>query len=232
MLDESDLSRMRNIDRIIREHSNRELVTSALGQSASVDIIEKLSELCLFAHGALLVFPEHVDDVIAVLRLLGYKAGVVVPSVVVKNRLAARYGLDNSAFQLQIVHGSTTAANGEKREVEVFMSITPPISKSIAWEERAFEYETHFAVKVDVKSGHTLTEVADLLCAATDFRKDGGGYNPFEDEANGGTTLMYFIRPAQSEEDKLFRRLEVQCSGDYSHLLPNENDPFDQRKFS
>lgn len=222
-LADNDMSRTRNIDRMVKEFSNQELFIRMLGEKTDAEVSKKLSTLSAFVHGALLVFPDHVDDVVSTLNHLGYEAGEVVPSVVVKARIAQRYGLNTDAFQVHIIHGAKTASNGERREIEVFILTTPSVSESIAWEERTFENETHFAVKVRTEDGYTLTEVSDLIYSETEFRRDGGGYNPFEDIPNGGTTLMYFVRPAQSEEDKFFRRIEVQCAGNYSHLLEASN---------
>lgn len=221
-VDLADAFRIERISRFISTTVPNALTRLLLGPSArSSSAFRQLTTQCQFVHGALLVFPENIEATLEFLHHMGYEIGSVVPSVVVKQRLASRYELDPASLDVWITHGSAVSAEGIQREIELFMIPRSTVPSRVIDRERVSEHESHFAYKANVADEATLRVIAESICADKRFHADGGGYNPHENAARGGTTLMYFAREAESEHDQLFRRLEVQCDGNYSHVLPS-----------
>ncbi|MBW8486586.1 methyltransferase [Actinomadura parmotrematis] len=147
-----------------------------------------------FDHVGLLVFPESVDAALAGLADAGLRAVRTLPSVVVRDRLAERYGLDRPA--VTIAHLDA----GEGRTLELFLATGCP--EEVAEDERAAERERHLAFEAAPGSLGVLAALR-----ADGLAPDGGGFNP--SESDGGRSVFYFRRP----DGGLADRVEVVVPG-------------------
>ncbi|MGH3669489.1 MAG: hypothetical protein ACRDSH_02465, partial [Pseudonocardiaceae bacterium] len=170
-----------------------------------------------FAHYALLVFPESVEGVLHLLRTLEFQPNDVLPSVIVRQRLAHRYGLDPDLVEVWLTHGAITSWDGARGEIEVFMA---PKGRGLSAEmvsaERRFEFEQHFALTVRDPGVAVLEWLRSVLRDTGGFLWDGGGYNPHEDPAGGGRTVLYLAKLVGVDPDARLCRLELKMAGDFS----------------
>lgn len=218
-LDMRDIRRIKQLSEIILTTPMQNVTRLALGELHGKAVINRIVSECDFAHGAILVFPCEVEAALTGLRELGYCPGPIIPSIVVKRRLSERYGLDNEAVEVKIVHGAATAADGTPREIELFMITSPSVQQKIAEDERALEHEKHFAFRVRDAGPRRLQDIAAALLADGDFNWDGGGFNPHERADKGGTTIAYFTSTRDHNGDGPLHRLELQCYGDHSRIF-------------
>ncbi|MEV0584167.1 methyltransferase [Nonomuraea sp. NPDC050310] len=137
-----------------------------------------------FDHAGLLVFPDSVEAALDDLPVLR-----TVPSVVVRERLTTRYGLDG--LDVTIAHVEV----GHGRTLELFLAAG--CSERIADDERFHERETHLAFETPPATLGVLEALR-----ADGHRPDGGGYNPAE-----GRSVFYF-RPEPGAD-----RLEIVTAG-------------------
>lgn len=216
-VDVEDVARIEEVGRLILSVSTHSLLGRILGDRSSTALTNRLAMACDLIHVGLLVFPKSPDDALDLLHSLGYSLGPVVPSVIVKEQISRRYGLDEATLDVRIVHGGRIARDGQRRELELFM-LTPTAGRlvnEIANEERTFERQTHFALRIKEPSVHSLRDVSSMLRVEGALRMEGGGFNPYESADQGGVTVRYFSNPRHDQNDRLFRRLEIQCFGDY-----------------
>ncbi|WP_051163658.1 hypothetical protein [Nocardia brevicatena] len=161
------------------------------------------------AHAAALVFPASIEGLVAELRSRGLAVGEPVPSVVVRDRLGRRYGLDADALDVTLVHVRDHADNTDSPTVELFalpMAAGGELAP-IAARERLGRNESHIALQLDTTDDVIVAEVTSLLVEHGGLLPDGGGYNSFED-----CTALYF-RTFRTDVSIPYRRLELRVHG-------------------
>ena len=176
--------------------------------------LRALLEHCRFSHAALLVFPATAQALRADLAHCGLATDVASrPSVVARDRLAARHGRDAEELDVRILRPPVAGPDGVRRCVEVFALTVPPGSElaSIAEHERARQHEAHLAFEVDQPDPLVLRGLCATLMRHGAV-PDGGGYNPHEDG-----TVFYFTAPAESKAG--YRRVELYAPGEHDDVL-------------
>jgi O-methyltransferase domain len=190
VLDEADARRVRRIVRIARD-----------GQESPYGM--------KFDHVGLLVFPQSVEEALSGLDAEGLPVLRTLPSVVVRERLALRYGLDRP----EVVIAHLDAGGG--RTVELFLSADCPVD--VADDERMRERETHLAFETAANRLGVLEALR-----ADGFLPDGGGFNPAEGDQ--GRSVFYFHKGAEGE------RLEITVPGRASSELSRHLSGADMRR--
>ena len=157
-----DAARLRTTAEFVRDQDTATLLRLLLPGLDDSEL-RSLTGRCRFTHAAVLVFPPDWDTLRADLAA----CDLVVeadpgPSVVVKNRLAARHRRDPAALDVRILRPSVHARGGESRMVEVFVLPVPPASElaEIADAERARQHEAHVAFDVDCADSLLLRGLA------------------------------------------------------------------------
>jgi hypothetical protein len=165
-----------------------------------------IAAYCRFAHTALLVFPPDLQALDAMLAANDLTASSTAPSVVVRQRLAARHGLPADQLPVQIVRASVHAADGTPCEIEVFALVNA--EAEVAAGERDAEHEAHIALATGPIDEVALTGLRAMLTGRGRLRADGGGYNGHED-----STVLYFARTAWRRPG--YQRLELHFAGNH-----------------
>lgn len=192
-------------------------VRSAVVEAVLTAVVPELTERqrsevaahTVVAHAAALVFPASIGGLITELRGLGLAVGEPVPSVVVRDRLGCRYGLDSDALNVTMVHVRDHADNTDSPTVELFAlpMATDGELLRIAARERLERNESHIALQLDTADNVIVAEVTSLLVEHGGLLPDGGGYNSFED-----CTALYF-RTRRTDVPIPYRRLELRVYG-------------------
>ncbi|KOG23918.1 MULTISPECIES: methyltransferase [Streptomyces] len=222
-----DVRRLRATAEFVRDQETSVLLSRVLPGLDGPEL-RAVADRCRFAHAALLVFPADPPGLRAGLAACGLSDDVGSrPSVVVRDRVAARHGLDAADLDVRILRPAVHGPSGERRAVEVFALTVPPASplSALAVHERDHDHEAHLAFDVDRPDPLVLRGLRACL-ARHGAVADGGGYNPHEDG-----TVFYFATPPGTKTD--YRRMELYASGDHRDLLaehlaerPNpERDP-------
>ncbi|MEU9337241.1 methyltransferase [Streptomyces sp. NPDC048290] len=214
----SDPARLRAAADFVREQHTATLLPQLLPGLDGVET-RALVDHCRFAHAALLVFPPDLPALHAQLAACGLTldpATPPAPSVVVRDRLAARHRLDAAALDVRILRPPVPGPCGRNRMVEVFVLTVGADAAAgglaaLAARERAEEHEAHVAFEVERPDPLVLHGVRAIL-AHRGARPDGGGYNPHEDG-----TVFYFTAP--SEAKTWYRRIELYVPGDHRDVL-------------
>ncbi|WP_234327737.1 methyltransferase [Streptomyces sp. NRRL F-2664] len=208
-----DAGRLSATAAFVREQDTADLLSRVLPGLRGPEL-RALTDRCRFAHAALLVFPPDEAALRAELASCGLPSDTPAqPSVVVRERLAARHGHDLEDLDVRILRPAVRGRAGEHRAVEVFTLTVPPASalSPIAADERRREHEAHLAF--DVVRPDPL--VLRGLLASFERRgatADGGGYNLHEDG-----TVFYFTAPADTKT--AYRRVELYAGGDHRDVL-------------
>lgn len=219
-LDDVDYQRLLDVTRFVRHASTDNLLSEILPGSQAAAVRRVVAARCDFAHYALLVFPETVEGVLDLLRALGFQPYDLLPSVVVRQRLAHRYGLDPDRVKVWLTHGAVTSRDSVRGEIEVFMVPRGSgLSADMVSAERRYEFEQHFALTVRDADVAVLEWLRVVLRDTGGFLWDGGGHNPHEDPDGGGRTVFYFAKPVGAEPDVRLCRLELKIAGDFSGLI-------------
>ncbi|MFE0647021.1 methyltransferase [Streptomyces sp. NPDC059534] len=208
-----DVRRLRATAEFVREQETSLLLSRVLPGLDGPEL-RAVAERCRFAHAALLVFPADRPALRAGLAACGLPDDAPSrPSVVVRDRLAARHGLDAADLDVRILRPLVEGPCGERRTVEVFALTVPPGSalSALAVHERDHDHEAHLAFDVDRPDPLVLRGLRASL-ARHGAVADGGGYNPHEDG-----TVFYFATPTGTKTD--YRRMELYASGDHRDLL-------------
>ena len=183
-----------------------------------------ITRTCSFIHAGLLIFPAELAAAIAELPGLGVTPGPLVPSVVVRERLAARCPPAAGA-QVWITHAEVPGARG--RDLELFLAPrSEPTLATIAEDERASNQESHFALK-GTGSRAEMYQVWEILAEAGKLLPEGGGYNPHENPASGGRTVLYFRSPHHAAIPWP-PRMELVLDGHHAQLLTLHQQATDQ----
>ncbi|MET7988464.1 methyltransferase [Streptomyces sp. NPDC005281] len=208
-----DTSRLRTTVDFVKEQDTATLLPRLLPGLDGPEL-RALTEHCRFSHAALLVFPADEAELSAMLTDCGLVAVAPPrPSVVVRERLAARHRRPAAELDVGILRPPVVGADGAHRMVEVFALTVPAGSglDAIAAHERRQQHEAHVAFEVAAPDPLVLRG----LCAS--FARygaapDGGGYNPHE---NG--TVFYFEAPPETKAG--YRRVELYVPGDHRDEL-------------
>ncbi|MEU8716050.1 methyltransferase [Streptomyces sp. NPDC048663] len=200
-LTETDLERIRHAADHVRDHDTDRVLAGLLPALTA----EERADVCrhlVYDHTAVLVFPASLDTLPDDLRRAGLEPGPVTPSVVVRGRLARRYGAAVADSPVAIVHVPVAG-----RTVEIFALPVPPGSplEMVAADERAAGHESHHAFAVTAPGQVIPAGLRTLLTERAGAVPDGGGYNRHEN-----VTVLYF-RTARH------RRFELR--------LPGRHDP-------
>ncbi|MEU7016298.1 methyltransferase [Streptomyces sp. NPDC046385] len=208
-----DVDRLGATAAFVREQDTSVLLSRVLPGLDGPEL-RALTDRCAFAHAAVLVFPPDEAALRAQLSASGLAADVSAqPSVVVRERLAARHHRNPADLDVRILRPTVHGPAGEHRAVEVFALTVPPGSglHGIAADERRLDREAHLAF--DVERPDPLVLRGLLACLARHGAgADGGGYNPHEDG-----TVFYFTAPADTKTE--YRRVELYARGDHRDVL-------------
>jgi O-methyltransferase domain len=162
-----------------------------------------------FDHAGLLVFPRSVEEALTGFAAEGLGVLRTLPSVVVRERLSLRYGLDRPEVTIACLDA------GEGRTLELLLSADCP--GYVADDERIRECETHLAFE----TAATRLGVLEAM-RADGLQPDGGGFNPAA--GNQGRTVFYFRNDTDGE------RLEIAVAGHASNELSHHLGGADVRR--
>lgn len=215
MLDAQDSARLRRLLDEVREYGGRESVAGFFSEFVG-GRDPGLDGVLVFDHAALLVFPDDVADVTELLTDAGFTALPPVASVVVRQRLAERYGVAEDALPVSIVRGTIPSGPAAGRGVEVFAA-TGELPASMVAAERANDTEAHFAFTMVDPGDGALESLRKTFANRLSLVPDGGGYNPYDDAASGGRSVLYFRVPDGSAAG--VRRFELTCAGHFPEVI-------------
>ncbi|MFE5490186.1 methyltransferase [Streptomyces virginiae] len=208
-----DMGRLSATAAFVREQDTCDLLSQVLPGLGGPEL-RALTDQCRFAHAAVLVFPPDEDTLRGELARCALPADAPAqPSVVVRERLAARHRRDIADLDVRILRPEVRGPAGEHRAVEVFALTVPPGSAltPIAEDERRREHEAHLAFDV-VRPDPLVLRGLLAGFARQGAAADGGGYNLHEDG-----TVFYFTAPADTKT--AYRRVELYASGDHRDVL-------------
>ncbi|MER5866798.1 methyltransferase [Kitasatospora sp. NPDC002040] len=206
----TDLDRLTETVDFVRQQDTATLLPLLLPGLDPLELAA-LVDGCRFSHAALLVFPSSPEAQRALLADAGLPPDTTTcPSVVVRDRLAARHGRDPAELDVRILRPRVA---GTGRTVEVFALPVPPGSDltALAGHERLHDHEAHLALEVAQPDPLLLRGLCALL-TRHGAAADGGGYNPHEDG-----TVLYYTAPAGSKTG--YRRLELYVPGEHPDVL-------------
>ncbi|MFJ6082416.1 hypothetical protein ACIQI8_13525 [Streptomyces sp. NPDC092369] len=189
-LTEADVLRIKRAAAYVETHDTDQVLAELFPDLTETERTDISSHLA-FDHTAVLVFPDTLEGLREELDRLGFEPGAVNPSVVVRGRLARRYGSTVAESPVAIVHLGVAG-----RSVEIFALPVPPDSplEAVAADERESEHEAHHAF--------AATEAPVRFEERTGAVPDGGGYNAHE-----RVTVRYFRTRSNA-------RFELRLSGD------------------
>ncbi|KOU42535.1 methyltransferase [Streptomyces sp. WM6373] len=208
-----DAGRLSATAAFVREQDTCDLLSRVLPGLGGPEL-RALTDQCRFAHAAVLVFPPDEDTLRRELAGCALPTDAPAqPSVVVRERLAARHRRDLADLDVRILRPEVRGPAGEHRAVEVFALTVPPGSalSPIAADERRREHEAHLAFDV-VRPDPLVLRGLLASFARQGAAADGGGYNLHEDG-----TVFYFTAPADTKT--AYRRVELYASGDHRDVL-------------
>ncbi|GJF27902.1 hypothetical protein KNE206_06020 [Kitasatospora sp. NE20-6] len=210
-LDPSDLDRVRRAAAFVAANDTASVLAALLPGLGGAER-DAVAAHTAFAHAAVLVFPSSQDGLPELLRGEGLDTGPATPSVVVRERLARRYGRSVDALEVGILRAPVAAADGSACEVEIFALSVPPGSglDTVAAGERAHDHEAHVAFEVTTADPVVLAGLRATLLADGRTTADGGGHNAYE-----GSTVLYFRTPVERGH----LRLELTARGHHPGVL-------------
>ncbi|MDN3354136.1 methyltransferase [Actinomadura sp. DC4] len=194
----------------LESHTTEELLACVLPGDAA-HVAADLARQCRFAHGSVMVFPTaEVGELPGELI-----SGPPAPSVVVRGRVARRYGLPEAGLGIKIVHATLPyGAVGDADDIEIFLC--PAGAQKMMDDERNSGHETHFALKVIAPDEDRLARLWDLITGPGQMSPDGGGFNPHEGPI--GRTVLYFRADGRLDPQGWPRRLELLIDGEHRIL--------------
>lgn len=177
-------------------------------QDTKKNIIDDLSNLIEFNHGALLVVTP-IGFVKDWLNRNSFKESVIFPSVIVSSRLGERYLGERKEIRTTIVKAEESSG----RKLEIFIPQTTDIKVlgQIVGKDIKHELERHFAfMPKKIIDEDDLTKLARTIIE-NGFKSEGGGKNEKE-----GATTLYFTRKGKGEKPV---RIELICHGQFQQAL-------------
>ncbi|WP_371476802.1 methyltransferase [Kitasatospora sp. NBC_00315] len=219
--DPADLDRIDRAVRFIGANDSADVLAGMLPALTGTER-DALAAHVSFAHAAVLVFPPGLDELRADLHDRGLAVGASVPSVVVRERLAARHGRTAASLEVGILRAPVRGADGGPREIEIFALAVPPGSglEPVATAERVHQHEAHLAFEVTTPDPVVLAGLRGILLGAGRARSDGGGHN-----ARENSTVLYFRTDAAT--GGAYHRLELNIRGHHPALLAEHCLPTD-----
>lgn len=199
----ADAARLTAAMALLGAHDTDSVLAAALPSLDSADRTA-VAQHATLDHVALSIFPETVSGLADELASLGIETGPMTPSVVVRERLSARYSVPVADLRVGILRAPVTSRDGLPCELEIFVVVTPPELAHMAEDERRHGRENHVALAVRRPDPVLLRGLRTMITGA--MRPDGGGYNGYEN-----STVLYFRDehgPAPA-----FRRLELLATG-------------------
>lgn len=224
-LDEADRLRIRQLASFVRAQDTASLLT-ILAPRLEPAQRAAITRTCSFIHAGLLIFPAELTAAVAELPSLGATPGPLVPSVVVRQRLAQRCA-PAATPQVWITHAMVTRASGGNLELFLAPGNEPALAR-ITEDERASNQESHFALE-GTGSQAEVSQVWQTLAGPGELAPDGGGYNPHENPASGGRTVLYFRAPDQATFPWP-PRMELALDGHHAQLLAIHQQTSHQRR--
>lgn len=217
MLHAADAATIDELIEFIRRNSIRTLLDGLL-PGLSAEAREDVLEHCHFSHAAALVFPRTLEAVLHTFEARGLVVNATAPSVIVRRRLAERYGRSQEGLDVTILRAPVTAADEEPCEIELFVLCVPEGStlEAIAERERAARHEVHVALDVRTPGVVTLSGLCSLLPQQR-MLPDGGDYNPYDD-----ATTFYFrdaVIRERADVAQPYHRLELRARGQHAAPL-------------
>ncbi|MFJ5990600.1 methyltransferase [Lentzea sp. NPDC092896] len=204
----ADLDRLTATMALIGAHDTHSALAAAV-PSLPADQRAAVTRHATLDHAALLIFPETLAGLADELARHGIEVGTMTPSVVVRERLSARYSVPVADLKVGILRAPVSDRNGWPCELEIFVMVTPPELAHIAEDERRHEHENHVALAVRRPDPVLLRGLRTMIAGV--MRPDGGGYNGYENHS-----VLYF-RDAHCA-DPAFRRLELISTGRFPQL--------------
>lgn len=178
-----------------------------------------LDVTCQFAHVGLLIFPSSVAAGAEYLDDQGLAPGPLIPSVVVRERLARRYQIEPEHYDLTVTRLKIPMSpfGNPRPVVEVFMLGRDSLAfaEQIVLSERRFGFEDHIALSVRRPTPEILDDLFEVL-TQNGFLWEGGGHNPHEGPQ--GLTIFYFVAAAD-DLGAVPRRLELHAAGNFRSVL-------------
>jgi hypothetical protein len=210
--DAIDLEHLDSAAAFVRAHDT-DTVLSAMLPALTAAERAAIAARCRFSHAAVLIFPRDMTELSAALADRGLSAGPATPSVVVRARLAARYGRPADQLDVRIVRASVSSADGHPCTIEIFALLPAPGTSTIdiSAAERNAGHEQHLALDIETGDPVELTGLRTLLLRQGLMHSDGGGYNNHEN-----TSILYFHATGT---DLPYRRLEFHVAGHHPQIL-------------
>ncbi|GAA5015080.1 methyltransferase [Kitasatospora paranensis] len=210
--DPADLERIDRAAAFIRGNDTGTVLAALLPGLAGPERAA-LAAHAAFTHAAVLVFPPSLAGLREELRARGLAVGPVAPSVVVRGRLAHRYGRPAASLEVGILRAPVTAADGSACEIEIFALAVPPGSglDAVVEGERRDNHEAHLAFEVTDPDAVVLAGLRETLLTAGRTTADGGGHNAHEN-----ATVLYFRADAATGP---YSRLELNAAGHHAGVL-------------
>ncbi|GJF33050.1 hypothetical protein KNE206_57500 [Kitasatospora sp. NE20-6] len=231
-LDPIDTRRLRHSVRHATHGSLHGVLNQLVPGPDQGDALAELERACALSHVGVLVFPSTVDALLTALSALGFTAGNVLPSTVVRGRLAQRHHLALADLPVFLVHGTAEVPGPARIEVFMVERNVPGLPADLIPREQAEESESHLALEVLHPSGSELARLAGLL-AGLGLRPDGGGFNPHESADAGGRSVLYFSAPAGGTGRTPapdVRRIELTCVGHHPDVIHRHLDQQTEEK--
>ncbi|QKW18351.1 hypothetical protein HUT16_04075 [Kitasatospora sp. NA04385] len=213
---------LRQLDEVVRSArlaAGAAVPTLLAPVPAGGDAARLTAQHCTFDHCGLLLFPRTLESGLRRLEELGLSPMPVVPSTVVRRRLAERYGLDPADCEVHITRLRLGLPTGRRHTaVEIFLLPRDGRAYSPRLEEAevAAGYEQHTAFVVARPSTALLTRLVASWRTEAGLLTEGGGHNPHEGGPDG-STVMYFVREHAHPGPR--RRFELHCPGDLTPFI-------------
>jgi hypothetical protein len=211
LLESQDANKLSQVLEAVTGLTIENLLDSMVGP-VDEQAVAAIAAECSFDHGAALVFPGDITDVIRFFHERGINVAGPVQSVVVRERIARRYGLAEDELDVSILQASIGLGSSMCGGVEVFCLPRKQATRGMIERERRENNESHFAIKVDRPDSAQLSALRSNLVGHFSMRPDGGGYNPFDGIGTGGRSVLYFAAPGGD-------RLELLCPGNFSEVV-------------
>ncbi len=160
-------------------------VLAGLAPRLTADRRAAVAAHCTSVCAAVFVFTTAAAELAEDLRAAGLEIADVAAGVVVRDRLAERYGV--GVPEVGVVHGRIPVADGGAREIEVFSVVPGAEFTELAERERLERNEFHLALGVDAADDVLVAGLRALLIEEGGLVADGGGYDPGADR-----TALYF----------------------------------------
>jgi hypothetical protein len=216
MLESADIARLSWAVDLIRNMTIHDALKMVLPAPKGSNAREVLATTCAIDHVGLAAFPDRLTDLTAYLTQSGISVYEVVPSVVVKERLACRYGLAPKSLDVHVVRGLGAETSTGCRQLEVF-AILPSPDGALPIEMPIRERETHNESPVafiPMNPGEKAMENARrALISSGLMQPDGAGHNPHHYTSAGGVSVIYFRAATVPSKGAGIHRIEITCPG-------------------